>query len=104
MKCASCHIRSQTCCGSLDFHDANTAYASLVGHVGEQCPAETLVVPGEPEASLLYRVLIDSSACALRMPARSEVEGGFRSCQGGECLGADGVEYIRRWIDEGAMR
>ncbi len=48
------------------------------------------VVPGEPDASVLYRKLTGDGAVGPRMP------------QGG-ALAADDIETVRRWIAEGAQ-
>lgn len=106
--CAQCHgpgdldIREDS---MLDLSDQDTAYEALLGGEGEGAPAAglecagmgTLVVPGDPDGSLLVEKLEaarDGSAdvCGDPMPGL------------GEALPEGRIDAIRDWIAAGADR
>jgi hypothetical protein len=86
---ASCHGEFQA--GGLDLR-AGTAYGSLVGHPATAAAA-TRVVPGDPEASFLWRKLTGNLGPGegTRMPAA-----------GAPPLNALEMELVRAWIENGA--
>ncbi len=88
-----CHRRSP---GRLDMHQESLAYANLVEAMSDNrpdagCADMVRVVPGDPEASLLYRKVAEIDLCGKRMPPR-------------DALPADEIEIIRAWIEAGAER
>ncbi len=61
--------------------------ARLVGARGIDCSSETLIVPGNPNASFLVRKLRDATpSCGSRMP------------RNGESLAAEDLACIEQWI------
>lgn len=72
---------------------ASALHASLIDHAatGSQCAASSmsLVVPGNPDSSLLYRKLTASPPCGSRMPPTA--------------LSANEIENVRAWIANGAL-
>lgn len=81
---------------TLDFSTQRAAYDSLVNQspTGEMCAGRglTLVVPGDPDASLLVsKVQDDVPACGVRMPKYP-----------GLVLSAEEIAQIRSWIERGA--
>ncbi len=97
-----CHNPDQPCCDFLDFTTVGDAFATLQGVGRDECVGETRVVPGNAEASLLYKKLVDPDVCGVRMPARILVPEDFEDCRLDACLGAEETELIRRWINSGA--
>jgi hypothetical protein len=85
-----CHLGGE---GSLALYDVKTAYQNLIGvtATGMGCGTATRVVPGDPDASLLYqKVAMTEPPCGKRMPT-------FASP-----LPAEEIEMIRAWIAAGA--
>ena len=78
------------------------AFTGLQGVGREECVGESRVVPGDAEASLLYKKLVDPDVCGVRMPARILFPEDFEDCRLDACLGAEETELIRRWINSGA--
>lgn len=82
---------------TLNFSSLHAGYLSLVDHepTGALCKDRglTLVVPGDPEASLLFtKVSRDDPPCGARMPHVP-----------GVVLDAREIEQIRQWIALGAQ-
>jgi outer membrane protein assembly factor BamB len=73
---------------------ASTVRASIVDHAatGSECSTSdmSLVVPGEPDMSLLYRKLTNEPPCGSRMPPAS-------------ALTASELDRVRQWIANGAL-
>ncbi len=65
------------------------AFAGLVGVASAEDPETLRVAPGDPEASLLYQVLLGPVGATRQMPA-------------GAALSPEDVERVRRWIEVGA--
>jgi len=61
-----------------------------------ECDGFTLVIPGNPEQSLLPRIVGENPPCAARMPFGCEVSG--------TCLSGSQIQLIEDWIDAGAPR
>jgi hypothetical protein len=94
-RCNYCHGLQATDTSNGKLHmgeDKATAYAALVGKTSSSshCGSRALVVPGDPEASLLYQKLSEPSPCGSRMPL------------GGALLSAAQREMVRSWIAAGA--
>ena len=96
-RCNICHSlpATNTNNGSLVMGtDKVAAYAALVGKpsTGSRCAGKglTLVVPGQPEASLFYQKLSEMPSCGSRMPL------------GGDLLSDTQREMVRSWIAAGA--
>ena len=96
-KCNFCHSQpaSQVSNGKLHTGaegDVEAAYAALVGQTStsKDCSGKDLVVPGKPEASLLYTKLTATPPCGARMPF------------GGGALPDAQIEMVRSWIAAGA--
>ncbi|MDD9971916.1 MAG: hypothetical protein OXR73_37065 [Myxococcales bacterium] len=83
--------------GGLDLTSPAMGYADLVAapSTGPECGELGLerVVPGEPEESLLYLKLFDTTPCGDPMPPSST-----------RMLSADDIALIRDWILAGAPR
>ena len=73
--------------------DQPTAYAALVGmpSTGDTCGGMQLVLPGDPDASLLVLKFGDAPPCGDRMPLA------------GARLSAGQLDQVRTWIAEGAQ-
>jgi hypothetical protein len=94
-KCNFCHSMnaSNVSNGKLSMGmDKDAAYAALVGKssVSAMCEGAELVVPGQPEMSLLYQKVSGTPPCGSRMPL------------GAGALPDNQVEMIRSWIAAGA--
>ena len=100
--CAMCHNPDQHCCDFLDFTTVGDAFTTLQGVGREECLGQPRVVPGNAEASLLYKKLVDPDVCGVRMPARILFPEDFEDCRLDACLGAEETELVRRWINSGA--
>jgi len=85
---ASCHGGSNPQSG-LDMSTAQSSFDTMIEVEGVEA-AGTRVVPGDPEASLLYQLMFDDVDDARQMPI-------------GYQLPAAELESIRIWIDEGAQ-
>jgi hypothetical protein len=96
--CRLCHMM-QTIGGGLVFDpmDKQATFQALVGTtskgtLGSQCGGKTYVVPGQPDASLLYDKLSKAMPiCGMRMPATGTV------------LTDAEIATVRAWIAAGAM-
>jgi hypothetical protein len=90
---SGCHGSGSSPSGNLKLSDAATSHASLVNQEGtvvdEDGKVWLRVVPGQPEQSLLYRVLKGKVGTVRQMPP-------------GVALPADQVELVRAWIAAGA--
>lgn len=84
-RCLACH--DEGALGDLDL--ATDPVAALVGVASSQDGGVTLVVPGDPDASLLYQKVTGSQAVGGSMPP-------------GNTLSADEAGVIRAWISDGA--
>ena len=95
--CGLCHAM-QTIGGGLIFNptDRMATFQALVGPtskgtLGSQCAGKTYVVPGQPDASLLYDKLSKATPiCGVRMPASGVV------------LTDMEIATVRAWIAAGA--
>lgn len=101
------YVITQGTCGGAACHNGQAAgfqigslddtYAALVSKpaTGPDCAGknQTLVVPNDPQTSLLYLKLLDNPPCGARMPFASTTP-----------LRADKVELVRRWIEAGAPK
>jgi hypothetical protein len=84
--CVGCHVDGAVLGGYRLDTPAMAARAGESGMVGR------VIVPGDPEASLLYRKLVDRQPpVGQQMPLQRPP------------LDARGVELVRRWIAEGAL-
>jgi hypothetical protein len=96
--CRLCHMM-QTIGGGLVFDpmDKQATFQALVGTtskgtLGSQCGGKTYVVPGQPDASLLYdKISKTTPICGMRMPATGTV------------LTDPEIATVRAWIAAGAM-
>lgn len=94
-RCDSCHAMPASDVSNGKLHmgmDKATAYNALVGKTsaGRKCMGKPLIVPGQPEASLLWQKLGPSPPCGSRMPI------------GGAPLSDEQLEMVRSWIAAGA--
>lgn len=88
-------LHAHGCAGSYCHagEGAQATYSDLVGKpaTGMGCEGQVLVVPGDPEHSLVYlKVTMTQPPCGKQMP------------MGGAPLPADQVEMLRAWIAAGA--
>jgi hypothetical protein len=95
-RCNFCHSMpaSDTSNGNLRMgSDMAAAYAALVGKAStsSQCKGKALVVPRQPEMSLLLQKVSANPPCGSRMPI------------GGTPLSAAQIGMIRSWIAAGAL-
>jgi len=104
LRCLRCHDSTETDevlqdfyeqSGELDFVTQETAYDQLVNEIAdgdESCAGRTLVVPGQPDESLLLeKVASDDPSCGDPMPLLQEP------------IADAEVEAIRTWILDGAL-
>jgi len=96
--CTFCHNPEEPCCDFLDFTTLEAARSTLRGVGREECVGYQRVVAGDPDLSLLYRKLVDTDVCGVRMPAQMTFPEAFHDCEGTDCLDAADVQLIRRWI------
>jgi hypothetical protein len=94
-RCEFCHSMPPTDVGNGKLHvgsDQQTAYAALVGKVSAsaQCMGLPLVVPSQPDMSLLLHKLSPNPPCGSRMPL------------GGTPFTDVQLEMVRSWIAAGA--
>ncbi|AKU94871.1 hypothetical protein AKJ09_01535 [Labilithrix luteola] len=94
-QCNFCHSLppNEKSNGNLSMgEDKASAYAALVGKpsASHSCSGGTLVVAGQPDASLFFQKLSASPACGGRMPL------------GGDPLTPEQLDMIRSWISAGA--
>jgi outer membrane protein assembly factor BamB len=96
-RCAGpvCHSSSMTGGGlNVGAGNASAVRTALVNMpaTGSECASSgmNMVVPGQPEMSLLYRKLIDMPPCGTRMPPTG-------------ALNAAELDRIRTWIANGAL-
>ena len=91
--CVSCHTANgRTPAGQLNL-DVADPHAVLVNGASRLNPGQTLVVPGNPDASYLVRKLEGGPAInGVRMPL------------GGPYLTAGQISIVRRWIELGAPK
>jgi hypothetical protein len=94
-RCIACHANPANDVGNGNLHmgsDKDSAYAALVGpsSSSSRCMQRPLVVPGQPEMSLLFIKVSESPPCGSRMPI------------GGTPFNAAQLEMIRSWIAAGA--
>jgi hypothetical protein len=95
-RCDSCHAMPASEISNGKLHmgmDRATAYNALVGKMssGRKCVGKMLVVPGQPDMSLLLQKLGPTPPCGSRMPI------------GGAPLTDAQMEMIRSWIAAGAQ-
>jgi hypothetical protein len=95
--CFDCHASRLP----LLFKDDDTLYDSLTTRNIERCNGQPLVVPADPDNSVLYLVLKGECGTVGRMPS-----GCYESPDGLEnnCTAPADIERIRLWIEEGAPR
>ena len=84
----SCHGGSSPE-ADLDLSTVAASYASMVGVESVEEPDFTRVVPGDPDNSLIYMVLLGPVGAIDQMPPGYE-------------LSADEIEAVRQWIEDGA--
>ena len=95
-QCNYCHDRpaNDKSDGNLAMgHTQADAYAALVGHVSTSSKCgngKALVVPGDPDGSLLYQKMTATPGCGDRMP------------QGADPLTDAELAMVRSWIAAGA--
>ena len=94
-QCVNCHGRpaDQVGNGRLSMGmDAHSAHDALVGKtsMSDACAGRTLVVPGDPDTSLLVQKIGAAPPCGDRMPL------------GGAPLSDAQISMIRGWIAAGA--
>ena len=94
-RCEFCHSMPPSDIGNGKLHlgtDPATAYAALVGQVSVSafCMGRPLVVPNQPEMSLMYLKLSPNPPCGNRMPL------------GGTPFTDVQLEMVRSWIAAGA--
>ncbi|HVW24934.1 MAG TPA: hypothetical protein VHC69_06160 [Polyangiaceae bacterium] len=94
-RCEFCHSMPPSDVGNGKLHlgtDQQTAYAALVGQtsMSARCGGHPLVVPNQPEMSLLYLKLSPNPPCGSRMPL------------GGTPFTDAQLEMVRSWIAAGA--
>lgn len=90
--CTSPYCHGSFGSGALD--DVHAAYVSILSAVadGEGCGDAKVVIPGDPEHSMLYlKVSMDKPPCGERMPVTTGA------------LPAAEIELIRAWIAAGAV-
>lgn len=90
LSCARCH-QGATPPAGLDLTTAN-AWAALVNHPSEKEPDQTLVKPGDAEASFLYKVITDGDDNVHYSHPGLFVEDDAKPL----------LTLIKAWIDEGA--
>lgn len=86
---SACHTGANPKAG-LDLTDLDKSHAALVG-IASRDGTMTRVVAGDPDASLLYQVLVGPTESARQMPL------GFE-------LPADALAKVRQWIVDGAIK
>jgi hypothetical protein len=95
--------------GSLDMNSQVTAYWNLVGQPcqGFACASQgTRVVPGQPEASILFlKISRTQPSCGVQMPASVDAirKPGGSPVFSGNALSADQQDLIKTWILDGAQ-
>jgi hypothetical protein len=94
-RCVACHSMpaNDIANGNLQMGaEKATAYAALVGHTSTstRCMNRALVVPAQPEMSLLVQKLSANPPCGSRMPL------------GGNMLSDAQLSVVRGWIEAGA--
>jgi hypothetical protein len=95
-RCDTCHAMPASDVSNGKLHmgmDRATAYAALVGKTStsRRCMGKPIVVPGQPEMSLLFQKLGPTPPCGSRMPI------------GGAPLSDANMELVRSWIAAGAQ-
>jgi hypothetical protein len=94
-RCNACHANPPNDVGNGNLHmgpEKATAYAALVGKssTSSRCMNKPLVVPSQPDMSLLVQKLSASPPCGARMPL------------GGNAFTDTQLEMVRSWIAAGA--
>ena len=94
-RCNFCHSMPASQVSNGMFHtgkDQAETYASIMDRVSTSnaCSGRSVIVPGDPEQSLLYLKIAGAPPCGNRMPL------------GGKALSATQVQMIRSWIAAGA--
>jgi hypothetical protein len=91
--CSPCHTTAPGS-GGLDMSSQGTAYSSLVDQAtfpASECPGNTRVIGGDPEASMMFRKVNGGpDLCGARMP------------RGRAPLPDGDIALIRAWIAAGA--
>ena len=98
-QCASCHNGSNT---RVDLRDNEGLYTRLTSEMGNEtkCASNTLVVPGDTDASVLVAITSATKTppCSMRMPMKcSSTDGSMR-----RCLDDDHLAAFSSWIEAGA--
>jgi hypothetical protein len=91
-RCLTCHTAEEPE-AQLVF-EAGTGYGEMVGRASTQVPELMIVVPGDVEASYLWRKLMHDVEIGRGMP---------RTVVGSIKLRDDELELYRRWIEGGAQ-
>ncbi len=90
--CTNCHVAGGAAAGTgLFLNDRTTAYNLLVGQTA-RFGRQTLVVPGDPDASYLIK----------KLEGAAGITGARMPFTGGPYLTQGQLLVIRRWILEGA--
>jgi len=90
-RCLSCHTADEP--EAQLVLEVGSGYDAMVGQSSTQEPDELMVVPGDVEASYLWRKLVHDVEIGRGMP---------RTIVGSIELPAEELELFRRWIAEGA--
>ena len=91
-RCLSCHTAEEP--EAQLVLEVGTGYGQLVGRASVQIPELEIVVPGDLEASYLWRKLTHDVEIGRGMP---------RTVAGSIKLRGDELELYRRWIEGGAQ-
>lgn len=98
-QCATCHNGSNT---RVDLRDNEGLYARLTSEMGSEtkCASNTLVVPGDPDASVLVAITSSTKAtpCSVRMPMKCSLT----DTTARSCLDEDQLAAFSAWIAAGA--
>ncbi len=92
--CSVCHITVNL--GDLQFTSPNEARAALVNQYARNLCGDKdrlLVVPGNPDGSLLIQKLEDTQDCGTPMPPHRS-----------DAVPAEEIALVRAWIEAGARR
>ena len=85
--CGGCHTSSSPTYPGLS---SSVSYDNLVDQ-SSFCGSQTLVIPGNPDDSYLYKKLVGTHECGSLMPRNRPA------------LSNSDVQTVRSWISEGAL-
>src|SRR3954468_24296166 len=94
-RCNFCHSMPASQVSNGMFHtgkDQAETYASIIDRMStsQACSGRSVIVPGDPEQSLLFLKIAGQPPCGNRMPL------------GGKALSSEQIQLIRSWIAAGA--